>query len=180
MHRINIFQVCQNISNTWYWVLCKYFTKIIYTTLVSIFSVLSLCVSKCVAWKIFHIYFKVCISTLVQHPDNYISRISEIQVSARQFTQYQFSTIPIHVCSLEAPETNWLPFRVTAGFATSLGGNAHNDTRLPGQPESTYRGPYTQNTHPCHYGVWAISTYCICPVATHMWIPIGVSNKLWP
>ena len=61
-------QVCQNISNTWYWILCKYFTyktKIIYTTLVYFtiypyFSFLSLCVSKCVAWKIFHIYFQVC------------------------------------------------------------------------------------------------------------------------
>ena len=33
---------------------------------ISIFSFLSLCVSKCVAWKIFHIYFQVCI--LFMHP----------------------------------------------------------------------------------------------------------------
>ena len=66
--------------------------------------------------------------------------LHEIQVSAGQFTQYQIITIQMHVCSLEAPETNWLPFRVTAGFVTSLGGNSHNNTRLLGQPESTYCG----------------------------------------
>ena len=71
MHQINILQLCQKytkhmifytlqvfyIYNTNNW----HHFSIFYN--ISIFSFLSLCVSKCVAWKIFHIYFQVCISS---------------------------------------------------------------------------------------------------------------------
>ena len=46
LHRINILQVCQNISNTWYWIIGKYFTyttKIMYTTWVY-FTIYPFCI----------------------------------------------------------------------------------------------------------------------------------------
>ena len=60
-------------------------------------------------------------TTVLSYLDNYIRLLSEFQVFAGRITQYHFTTIYIYVCSLEAPETNCPPFRVTAGFATSIG-----------------------------------------------------------
>ena len=57
--------------------------------------------------------------------------------------------ILFYVCSSQAPETNCLMFRVTAGPATSLGGNSQRH-EVARQPESTYRGPQLQHTHTQH------------------------------
>ena len=73
-------------------------------------------------------------TTLLSYPDNYNRLISEFQVFAGRITQYYFTTIHTYVCSIQEHETDWIPFRVTAGFATRIGANTHNDTRLLGNP----------------------------------------------
>ena len=82
-------------------------------------------------------------TTLLSYPDNYHRLISEFQVFAGRITQYYFTTIHTYVCSIQEHKTNWIPFHITKGFATSIGANTHNDTRLLGNPNP----PTVDNRH---------------------------------
>ena len=74
-------------------------------------------------------------------------------------------TITIYIRSLQVPETNCHMSRVTAGPATSLGGNLQRHA-VARQPDSTYRGPQLQITHPPTLNHTDI--YHSRPIVTHL------------
>ena len=104
-------------------------------------------------------------TTLLSYPDNYNRLISEFQVFAGRITQYHSTTMYTYVCSIQEHETNWIPFRVTAWFATSIGANTHNDTRLlgnPNPPSMDYEHETPIPTTVTHNYIIHLSDRCTC------------------
>ena len=104
MHRINILQVCQNISSTW--ILNTLLVFYIYNNHnvhhfsifynISIFSFLSLCVSKCVAWKnipylFSSLYIYICINIQVHESQNRDKKFLTF-ITAHVYSWYKSST----------------------------------------------------------------------------------------